>query len=204
MTTRLILLSLLALPAFGAVAHAQAAPADPAPPGNERVKQVIVYGDDPCPASQGDEITVCARMAERERYRIPAELRTDPNDPHVQAWMNRAESIEYVSRTSGTDSCSPVGGGGFTGCFQRLSRQAREERRTLLGDSTWANAVSAERERRLSGIDAESEQVEQRVKAEEAAAAARQPQTAPPADLTTGTNVPPAGQIAQPMTNTAP
>lgn len=39
--------------------------------GDEKVNQLIIYGDDPCPASASGEITVCARKAEAERYRIP-------------------------------------------------------------------------------------------------------------------------------------
>ncbi|CAN5201499.1 hypothetical protein BH10PSE13_BH10PSE13_16090 [soil metagenome] len=146
--------------------------------GPEKVKQVIVYGQDPCPSSGGDEITVCARLAEKERYRIPEGLRTDPNDPKVQSWLNRAQSIEYVGR-EGTDSCSPVGGGGFTGCFQKMARAAKAERKALMGDVSWSNLVAAEREKRMAGLDAESEDVEKRVKAEEAAEAAKAKAAAP-------------------------
>lgn len=141
-------------------------------PGAERVKQVIVYGDEPCPTSTGEEIMVCARMPDKDRYRIPTALRTDPNDPKVQSWLNRAESIEYVGK-SGTDSCSPVGGGGFTGCFQQIARNAKAERKTMMGDASWADLVAAEREKRLSVIDADSREIEARVKAEEAAAKAQ-------------------------------
>src|SRR3546814_12047242 len=54
--------------------------------GSERVNLVIVYGDDPCPQSQGSDIVVCARKGEEERYRIPEPLRGDPNQPSHQAW----------------------------------------------------------------------------------------------------------------------
>lgn len=155
---------------LSAVALVQSGPAyaQQQGPETEKIKQVIVYGDDPCPTSSGAEITVCARMPDKDRYRIPKELRTDPNDPKAQAWMNRAEAIEYVGR-SGTDSCSPVGAGGATGCFQKLARNARAERKSLMGDASWANLVQAEREKRLSTIDADSEEIEKNVKAEEAA-----------------------------------
>ena len=33
----------------------------------ERINQLIVYGDDPCPQSSANEITVCARKDETER-----------------------------------------------------------------------------------------------------------------------------------------
>lgn len=153
----------VALPLFAAPVSAQQQG-----PETEKIRQVIVYGDDPCPSSEGGEITVCARMPDKDRYRIPKELRTDPNDPKVQSWVNRAQSLEYVGR-SGTDSCSPVGAGGMTGCFQQLARNARAERKALMGDASWANLVQAEREKRLSTIDADSESIESRVKAEEAA-----------------------------------
>ncbi len=161
------LVALLLAASSGAVL-AQSGPADPMPP--EKVTQVFVYGDDPCPPSTGDDILVCARLPDRDRYRIPTELRGDPNSPQVQSWANRARSIEYVGRT-GTDSCTPVGGGGFTGCFEQISRNAREERKAMLGSASWADAVANEREKRLGNLDAESEVIEARAKAEEAAAA---------------------------------
>lgn len=103
---------------------AQDAPAEP----QERIRHLTVYGDDPCPPSTGEEIIVCARRPETERYRIPEALREPPPDPESESWAVRAESLEYVGRT-GTDSCSTVGPGGFTGCLNQLIRDAREERR---------------------------------------------------------------------------
>lgn len=166
----------VALPLVGAIlwiapASAQDAPAAAAP---ERIKQVIVYGDDPCPKSEGDEIVVCARQSESERYRIPEQLRREePGSTKNEAWTSRVRSLEYVGR-SGTESCSPVGGGGFTGCFAQIVKQAKAER-GIGGDASWSDLVAAERAKRLSGIDAESEQVEARVKAEEATQAQQQP-----------------------------
>lgn len=156
----------LALSLSGTAVHAkggQTVVAD-----SEKVKQVIVYGADPCPTSTGDEIMVCARLPDKDRYRIPKELRSDPNDPKTQSWMNRAESIEYVGR-SGTDSCSPVGAGGATGCFAQIARAAKAERKAMMGDASWSNLVAAEREKRLSTIDADSDKIEAQAKADEAA-----------------------------------
>jgi hypothetical protein len=182
-TLAALLLGMIATPAVAAPqAPAPGAPVN-GPLEPEKVKQVIVYGDDPCPRSEGEEIVVCARLSERDRYRIPLELRSDPMAPQNQSWANRAKSIEYVGR-SGTDSCSPVGGGGFTGCFAQIARAAKAERQALLGGASWADAVSAEREKRLSSIDADSKVIEAQVKAEEAAAAR---QSAPMA-ATTATN----------------
>ena len=36
--------------------------------------------------------------------------------------------MEYVG-AAGVNSCTPVGAGGWTGCYQQMLRQAREERR---------------------------------------------------------------------------
>jgi hypothetical protein len=41
-----------------------------------KMNMVIIYGDDKCPESSDDTITVCARKGEGERYRIPEPLRT--------------------------------------------------------------------------------------------------------------------------------
>jgi len=167
------LLSALVLSTAILGSPALAQPAAPAigPADTEKVKQVFVYGDDPCPPSQGEEIVVCARMPDNERYRIPKDLRSDPNDPRVQSWGNRARALEYVG-AEGINSCSPTGGGGFTGCFQQLAAAAREERKTTLGSASWADAVQKAREERLGNLDAESEAVEQQAQAEEAAEAA--------------------------------
>lgn len=143
---------------------------------NLKINQVIVYGDDPCPRGSADEIVVCARRSENDRYRIPEPLRgIDPNNPENQAWAARAEQLEYVGR-SGIGSCSPSGIGGATGCFNDLIRQAYAER--AQGDGTnWMALVEEARAERTGRIDADSEEIEARVKAEEAAReAARNPQ----------------------------
>ena len=36
-----------------------------------RISEIIVYGTDPCPRSTDDEVVVCARKPESERFRIP-------------------------------------------------------------------------------------------------------------------------------------
>lgn len=132
-----------------------------------KINQLIVYGDDPCPESTADQITVCARKGENERFRIPEPLRDDPRAPGRESWVNRAEALEYVGKT-GTDSCSPVGGGGFTGCFTQLMREARAERMGA-DNVSWARLVEAERQKRLEKLDAEAAAIEQQLKAQEKA-----------------------------------
>ena len=96
--------------------------------GEERIRQVVVYGKDRCPRSTNGEIVVCARRPESERYRIPRALRNTERGRGGTSWAERARSLEYVGRT-GTQSCSTSGPGGFTGCWEQMMRNAREERR---------------------------------------------------------------------------
>lgn len=168
--TPLIAALLLTGFAMPAMAQPSTAPTAATAPTTEKVNLVIVYGEDACPQSQGDDIVVCARKGEEERYRIPEPLRGNPNEPSKQAWGERVRSMEYIGR-SGTESCSPVGSGGATGCFAQLSRLAKAERQAL-DNASWKDLVEAERGRRLSTIDADSDAIEARVKAEEKAKSA--------------------------------
>ena len=103
------------------------APAAPALAQNSKVSEIIVYGTDPCPRSTDDEIVVCARKPETERFRIPERLRQGGSLQSRQAWAARARAFETVGAT-GTNSCSPVGPGGFTGCVNQVIKQAFTER----------------------------------------------------------------------------
>ena len=107
------------------------------PPPPERVVALIVFGDDPCPRSSSDEIVVCGREPENERYRIPKRLRGKKKPLAAQeAWSNTVRELDYVSRAGLPDSCSPVGSGGATGCYERFISQARTERRQAKEDPT--------------------------------------------------------------------
>jgi hypothetical protein len=139
------------VPAPEAVAAApQQTSADSGAIDDSRVNQLIVYGEDPCPPSTDEEITVCARLPEGDRYRIPPNLRNDPNAPANQSWANRAIELSYVGRT-GIGSCSTVGGGGFTGCFDQLVRQARAER-AAAPEVNWNQLIEQARQERLQRI----------------------------------------------------
>ena len=100
----------------------------PTPALAQRVNEIIVYGTDPCPRSTDDEVVVCARKPESERFRIPEKLRQGGSLQSRQAWANRAIAFETYGK-SGINSCSPVGPAGFTGCSQQLVNQAFKERR---------------------------------------------------------------------------
>ena len=166
--TRLPLFALiLAGTALSVPAAAQQATVD-----GEKVNQVVVYGDDQCPKSADDEILVCAKLPEGERYRVPEMLRGNPLDVRNEAWANKVVAVELIGRF-GTDSCSPSGLGGFTGCTQALVAGAKAERQAA--DKTdWQAMIADERAKRLAGIDSASDEVEAAVLAEERAMAERQ------------------------------
>jgi len=130
--------------------------------GEEKINQLIIYGDDKCPESIGDEIVVCARMDEADRFRIPSSLRGDPNDSRNQAVSERIKAYEYVG-ASGTMSCTPSGAGGFTGCGLKEIDKAYAEKAQDPG-ITFGRLIAAERAKRMAGIDAEAAEIEERVK----------------------------------------
>src|SRR5690606_34482255 len=86
------------------------APATAQDDAGDRVNTVIVYGDDECEESSADELVICVRMNESDRYRIPEALRQS-DSPANQSWSNRVQSFEAIG-DFGPLSCSPVGAGG--------------------------------------------------------------------------------------------
>ena len=99
------------------------------------VAEVIVYGNDPCPRSTDDQVVVCARRPETERYRIPQKYRPSGPRQETEAWARKSRVLETVGST-GINSCSPVGPGGYTGCLTQVIREAREQRQQSNEDST--------------------------------------------------------------------
>lgn len=94
--------------------------------GNYRSRTVLVFGDDPCPAaSNPDEIIVCARRPEEERYRIPKDIREAEKAAKIaredQVAANRAAIVSGSTAASGIGSCSAAGAGGIIGCTQGLN-----------------------------------------------------------------------------------
>jgi hypothetical protein len=128
MISRVLLLGLAggALAAVGSVAPAQS---------KGDISEIIVYGTDPCPRSTDDQVVVCARKPESERYRIPERLRSGGSLQSRQAWATRAKSFETVGRT-GINSCSAVGPGGSSGCLQRIINEARDDRNDQVAADT--------------------------------------------------------------------
>jgi hypothetical protein len=148
---------------FAAPASAQSA--------EEKINQLIIYGDDACPPSTGNEITVCARKAETERYRIPENLR-ESTSPQNDAWTNRVLAYETVG-SNGTMSCSPVGAGGMTGCVGKMIDTAYAERKQD-PNIRFSQLIADERAKRLSTIDTEAAETQARVEQLEREFAAKQ------------------------------
>ena len=150
--------------AIGALALAPGLPAPLTAQGDngDKVRMVIVYGDDAAPVAQGDEIVVVARMPESERFRIPENLRFSDN-PANQAWINRVERLEFVG-ASGTLSCSAVGPGGSTGCTEEMIRNAYADKKASPAVRFGA-LIAAARAERLASIDQTSAEEQARVEA---------------------------------------
>ena len=127
----------------------------------EKINQLIVYGDDPCPASTDGAITVCARKDEEERFRIPKPLRDNPNATVNQGWTQRVKAYETVGAT-GVNSCSPIGAGGATGCMAQLINSAYSEKKQA-SDVQFGKLIEEERARRLQTIDADTAAEQARV-----------------------------------------
>lgn len=127
----------------------------------EKINQLIVYGEDPCPASSDGSITVCARKEEAERFRIPALLREEPNAAANQAWGERVKAYETVG-AAGVNSCSPIGVSGASGCVLKLVNRAYAEKKQS-SDIQFGKLIEAERAKRMQSIDADTASEQARV-----------------------------------------
>jgi hypothetical protein len=120
-----ILMSAAAMAVAGGYA---ALPAPAAAQAAPNVAEIIVYGNDPCPRSTDDQVVVCARRPEAERYRIPPKMRQSGTPQQMQSWAVRSKNLETVGAT-GVNSCSPVGPAGYTGCLIKVIKEANGERK---------------------------------------------------------------------------
>ena len=92
-------------------------------------RTLTVFGDDPCPSSNNEEIIVCRRLPEQERFRIPMDLREGTLTPDSTAQAVRNQRIvDRDVAADGIGSCSTVGPGGASGCFLQNARRNREQR----------------------------------------------------------------------------
>ncbi len=98
---------------------------------------LVLYGNDKCPTNaSGQEIVVCSRRPEGERFRIPKELRSPiVITPENQSWAAKANDTLNAGGASGTGSCSAVGAGGWTGCWAQQMRDAKRQRQADSAES---------------------------------------------------------------------
>lgn len=123
--SRLLMLALL----FTAPALAQETLKTDAGEPPQRVRSVLLYGDDSCPKPESaDEVVICAKVGESP-YRIPKSLRKTEPGPGGTSWVRRAELIDEVNRQSLPGSCSPIGSYGQSGCTLRMLQQWKAEQR---------------------------------------------------------------------------
>ncbi|GAA3996527.1 hypothetical protein [Sphingomonas humi] len=113
MNTRLV----LALSAVIGSGLVSALPAS-AQTAQARTREIVVFGTDPCPRATDDEVVVCARRPEKDRYRLPEALR--PADPPQlsTSWGVRSKELATMGQT-GPGTCSGVGPGGDFGCANK-------------------------------------------------------------------------------------
>lgn len=128
---RVITLAAIALTPVSAIAQDKAADAPP-----QRVRSVLLYGDQTCPKAESpDEIVVCASGGDSP-YRIPKNLRERPVTPASTSWVRRAELVDEVNRVGVPGSCSPVGTFGQSGCtLQSIQRWAAEKKEQKARDA---------------------------------------------------------------------
>lgn len=106
--------------AVGAIGPAPAAAGDPP----DRETSVVVYGSDACPQPHDEnEVVVCARRPEEERYRIPPALRHSRERRTEVAWSTTNAQLEQEQAYTRPNSCSPVGSFGQSGCAQQMLNQ---------------------------------------------------------------------------------
>ena len=84
-----------------------------------RDRVIDIYGSDKCPANNGQDIVVCRKHPETERYRIPKDLRD--SEPAPQAAGGNVGALSAVNTTGGTgvqvQSCNAIGAGVAAGCL---------------------------------------------------------------------------------------
>lgn len=121
---RILLLTLIALTGLGAVVTVAPGPAV----AQVQDRVVTIYGDDPCPASNGQEIVVCRRAPRNEQFRIPRDLRESEAPPQALG----GTAVAAVNSTGGNgvqvQSCNAIGAGVNAGCFKQQADAWRAQK----------------------------------------------------------------------------
>lgn len=130
----------VAMLAAPSLAAGQVSPEAGGPP--KRIRSVQLLKGQRCPpAASRDEVVVCSLIG--EPYRIPLPLRDDGASKAAanQSWVNRAATVDQVSRVAGglPDTCSPVGTGGQSGCALQAAQAYAADRRERAADAREAS-----------------------------------------------------------------
>lgn len=90
---------------------------------------LTLFGNERCPTNaQGEEIVICVRRSAQEQYRVPKELRDFVVTPQNESWAAKAQgTLDAGVGVNGIGSCSAVGPGGASGCFNQRVRESRRE-----------------------------------------------------------------------------
>ena len=79
-----------------------------------------------CRQVDPDEIIVCGSRKADERFRLPG--RDGPFDPAGDTMSVMRERNSWIEEgDSGTQSCGPVGPGGWTGCMVKQWKRERDQ-----------------------------------------------------------------------------
>lgn len=108
---------------------------EPAAAQQGSTAEVVVYGNDPCPRSSDDQVVVCSRRPETERYRLPKNQQLQGTRQQRQSWANKSQQLMTVGNT-GTGSCSAVGPGGREGCLTQEIRREKQAAREAQQDNS--------------------------------------------------------------------
>lgn len=123
---------LLALLIATAPAAAQETADQPSAMEVYRQRTVTVYGDDPCPVAQSpDEVVICARRPEEERYRLRI-VEPEPGERTTQGGAARLNGADSTRLAGGAGTCTTVGPNGPMGCTKGID---------LLGLGAWLDSV---------------------------------------------------------------
>ena len=80
-----------------------------------------------CKSIDKDEVIVCGNRGRDERFRLPDRSK-DPFDPFGDTKSVMNERVGWAAEgDTGTQSCSAVGPGGWTGCMVKGWKQERDQ-----------------------------------------------------------------------------
>jgi hypothetical protein len=93
---------------------------------------LTLFGNERCPINaNGEEIVICVRRSAQEQYRVPKELREFVVTPENASWATKAQgTLDAGVGVSSIGSCSAVGPGGASGCFNQRVKESRLENKT--------------------------------------------------------------------------